>query len=74
MHRGRRENRWLEEEIAGVEQSQFAVVLSKPLNAKVEFARAAEAAEKIVRGDGDDVVFQAPGGEREYEVVSVEYL
>ena len=28
----------------------------------------------IGKFEGDDVVFQAPGGEREYEVVSVEYL
>ena len=28
----------------------------------------------IGKYEGDDVVFQAPGGEREYEVVSVEYL
>ena len=27
----------------------------------------------IGKFEGDDVVFQAPGGEREYEVVSVEY-
>ena len=28
----------------------------------------------IGKFEGDDVVFQAPGGEREYEVVSVEYI
>ena len=28
----------------------------------------------IGKSEGDDIVFQAPGGEREYEVVSVEYL
>tara|TARA_B100001559_G_scaffold229496_1_gene193159 strand:- start:645 stop:1136 length:492 start_codon:yes stop_codon:yes gene_type:complete len=28
----------------------------------------------IGKFEGDDIVFQAPGGEREYEVVSVEYL
>ena len=28
----------------------------------------------IGKFEGDDVVFQAPGGERDYEVVSVEYL
>ena len=28
----------------------------------------------IGKFEGDDVVFQAPGGEREYEIVSVEYI
>jgi len=28
----------------------------------------------IGKSEGDDIIFQAPGGQREYEIISVEYI